>query len=240
MEPNTGSSKVIYWIVGIVVVLIVLVMIATRSNKAEAPAVDNSTGTTTVQGGATGSNGSTASGSQTGATNGQTSPDSGLTDAQLLQMIKTAFVKVPTAGVDVALSNGSASYQSATEKGTIRVEKLLGKVFTNDGTDVFVDMTLQKTGTTPVVHYVALFKVQNQKAAYTSAVSIGDRVSITKVVALTEVGAPMTDQSNSISSQVGYRLTVYYLDHQTGTSFDTAPTIQKDVTARVKNHMINK
>lgn len=162
-----------------------------------------------------------------------------MTHAQLMALIDRSIIRVPGTGVDVSLSNGQASFTDGAVKGRITVEKILGKVLTDSGYDVFVDMTLSKEGQLAVVHYVALFRNLGQGVLYTSSVSIGDRLILNGIIsAQPDKSVTVKVASSPMSSTIGYTITLSYLDRKNGESATTTPSLLKNMNLRVKNHIV--
>jgi hypothetical protein len=157
----------------------------------------------------------------------------------LNSLLDTALVRVPNTGVDVALTRGEATFTNGTAKGTVKRGPILGKVQTNDGYDVFTDMTIVMENTVATIHYVALFQVMGSAVSYTSAAVVGDRLLLQSVTARADANATVAP-SQIMSTPKGYILTVNYLDRANGQAMTTAPSIAKTLDLRVKGHLISR
>ncbi len=237
------------WIIVIVVLIIIGWLIWGGKSSDMAVAPTDTTGTTTGSA-MTGGNGSTAGSNSGSATNiGSNSGANGLpaipSDATLMGMFNVSKMRVPSTGVDVALSGGQASYTDGTNKGTVALGSILAKVTTTDGYDVFVNLTVTKipvAGTGSTANYIALFHVKNNVANYTSAVLVGNGLPVRSVEAkanpaVTAAGTPV---SPFMDAMKGYLVTVSYLDRKNNEPMTTAPSVTKDFTATVKEHIISK
>lgn len=161
-------------------------------------------------------------------------------DATLLTAVGNVVLRVPQTGVDVKLSGGSANFTDSAVKGHVSIGSILAKVPTDDGYDVFVDMSITTDGKPAVIHYVALFRYVNQVTAFTSAVSVGDRVGLYGLTATADSSVKVNPSQSYMSSTLGYVLTLSYLDRKNGEPATANPSVPKTMTLRVKNHIVAK
>lgn len=245
METTT-SNKTWYWVIAIIVIVLLAIW-AFGGNDAEDNDADRSPiGTSTSSTGTDSPN--SRSNSITGSNAGVSSGANGVpaipSDATLTQIMGNSKVRVPQTGVDVALSGGQASYVSGTTKGQIALGSILSKITTDDGYDIFVNMTVTPTSVANKAapqNYVALFHVKGDVATYTSAVIIGSGLIVKSVEAKRNPAVSVANNAYPyMDSALGYLLTVSYLDRRSGEFAPTAPTVSKDFTANVKNHIVTK
>ena len=104
-----------------------------------------------------------------------------MSDSALAMIVGNTLITVPQTGVDVALTAGNADYTSGSVKGHVSVGKILGRITTESGTDVVVEMDLTKSGSPAISKYVAMFHNVGDKVTYTSAILIGDRVTVSTI-----------------------------------------------------------
>lgn len=161
-------------------------------------------------------------------------------DASLMSLISVANLRVPGTGVDVTLAGGAANYTEGSAKGRVSVDRILAKIPTDNGYDVFTDMTMVQEGKSSIIHYVALFRSVGQGIQYTSAVSIGDRVGLVSVTAAANTSASVTSPKGYMVSANGYNATLSYLDRKNGEAVTVAPSLMKTKVLVVKNHLINR
>lgn len=161
-------------------------------------------------------------------------------DASLLALIGNTTLRVPQTGVDVRLNAGEANFTDSSTKGHVSIGKILAKVPTDSGYDVFVDMSISQDLKPAVIHQVALFRVVNNVAGYTSAVSIGDRLVLTGITASVDTSAKIRQPQSFMTSSIGYILTLSYLDRKNGEPVTTAPSLPKTMSLRVKDHVVSK
>lgn len=250
MNPTTKNT--IYVVLALVlVVLIVAALMGSFSGERDMNGVNSTSTSGAVNSGSQGTGpantGGTNTGSNTGSNNGGTVSGTSASipsDSFITQVMNSSRVKVPQTGVDVALTGGSGTYTSGSTKGTVVLGSILGKVTTTDGYDVFVPMTL--TVQTPpstqtiISNYIALFHVKGQTVTFTSSALIGNRVVIQDIEASDDTQVKLEDNQVAMDSKLGYLVKVTYLDRKTGETLAAAPTVSKDVTTRVKNHIISK
>jgi hypothetical protein len=244
MQPTTSSNKAWYWVIAIIIIAIIAWIIWGGSNASNSGGMMGSS-TESMNNGAMGANGGTGSESGNGAVAGSNGGVPAIpSDATLTQMINASKVRVPQTGADIALTAGQGSYTNGTTKGQVSMGSILGKVTTTDGYDVFVNMGLTSTdsGKTTSENYVALFNMKGDVATYTSAVLIGNGLPVTGVDARKDpsVATGGTPVSPYFDSAKGYLLMVTYLDRKNGEPTTTTPSLTKDFTAHVKNHVISK
>ncbi len=198
---------------------------------------DMSASSTSVNGvGATGSN---SSKTKTTSTSRQTSLPVAPSDASLLALINTAKIKVPVTGAEVTLSGGVANYTDSAIKGKVTIGKILGKVATDSGYDVFVEMTVTQDRQLAEIKHVALFRNVGQAVMYSGAISIGDRVILNSVTATpNEKAAYQPKQLAYMISATGYNLSVSYLDRKNGEPDTATPTLSETVVLHVQNHIL--
>lgn len=170
------------------------------------------------------------------ATNNQTTV---LSDSALMSLMNVARIRVPQTGVDVYLAQGQADFTDSVVKGHVALGRILGKVPTDVGYDVFVEMKIQTTGPA-VLEYVALFRNVGQAVQYTSAVSIGDRLTLVGITATPDKSVMVNPPQSYMSSSIGYNLAVAYLDRKNGEPMTTSPSLAKSMPLRVKNHILSK
>ncbi|MCF7865438.1 MAG: hypothetical protein K9M11_02960 [Candidatus Pacebacteria bacterium] len=179
-----------------------------------------------------------AAGNNTSGTSKQTSTLQ--SDAVLKTLIGNVALRVPQTGVDVKLNGGEADFTDSAVNGHISVGRILAKVPTESGYDVFVDMSISTKSTPSIIHYVALFRVVNQVAGYTSSVSIGDRIALTSIVATPDVSIEVRKPQSFMTSSIGYILTLTYLDRKNGEPLTTPPSLAETMSLHVKNHIVSK
>ncbi|MES3006007.1 MAG: hypothetical protein V4664_03620 [Patescibacteria group bacterium] len=225
------SSTVKNTIVVAVVVIVILALFFVFRNKSDQEAVVGSEdGTSTV---------SSSGGTSNGGTN-TSNPSSpiGMSDETLNTLLDSALIRVPSTGIDVALTKGTANFTNGTIKGTLTRGKIFGKIPTENGYDVFTNLVITTQNSSSSVSYVALFKVSGGIVTYTSAVMVGDRVVVQGVLAIADPNAPLTTPQQYFNSDTTYILNINYLDRKNGESITTTPTVSKTVQARVKNHLV--
>jgi len=180
-----------------------------------------------------GSQGSTAENTRTAPT-----VPAGLSDAQISQIIASAKVRVPQTGVDVVLTGGESAFTDSSVKGTVVAGPILSKVVTDTGTDIFTDMTIVLAGRPGILHYVAAFHELGSSVTYTSAILIGDRLTLIGVTPKANTEARLDQPGALYSSTLGYSITVNYLDRKNGEPLTTVPTVAKTVTLNVREHNV--
>lgn len=161
-------------------------------------------------------------------------------DASLMALMNVARIRVPQTGVDVILNQGQADYADGAVKGQVALGRILGRIPTDSGYDVFVDMTVTRNNSAAVMHYVTLFRNVGQAVMFSSSVSIADRIILTDVGAEPAKLTPASNMQLYMVSATGYSLTVSYLDRKNGEPFTATPTLAKTVTLQVKNHILSK
>ena len=162
-------------------------------------------------------------------------------DSTLLSLIKNATtIRVPNTGVDIALSQGEGNFVDGAVSGHVSIGNMLGKVSTNDGYDIFVDMFIATAGKFSITHYVALFHNVAQAVAYTSAVSIGDRLVLKNVTLVPSKTLVNKNTTTYLLSSVEYTMDLSYLDRKNGEVDTVTPTVAKDMSLYVKNHIVSK
>lgn len=160
-------------------------------------------------------------------------------DATLIQLMNSSKIRVPNTAVDVVLVQGTAGFTDSAVKGTVTLNKILGKVITDVGYDVFVEMSISTNGPS-VLHYVALFRSVGQGVQYTSSVLIGDRLSLVGITAAADTSVTVAIPKTYMSSTLGYKLVLSYLDRKNGEPITTSPSLLKTMSLRVKNHIVSK
>lgn len=232
-----------------VIVIAVLALVA-FSGKNDSADNNGTMGTSTdsTNGGAnsgTGANG--AAGGGTGGASGGANvgtPSAMPSDATLTQIMGVSKLRVPQTGTDVVLTGGKANYVSGTSRGQVSLGSILAKVTTNDGYDVFANMSVTQTAPTSRTgadNYLVLFHVKGDVATYTSSILIGQGLPVRSVEAKRDTSVSVSNNAYPyLDSVAGYFLTVSYLDRRSGEYPPTAPTVVKDFTARVKNHILSK
>lgn len=162
-----------------------------------------------------------------------------LSDSALMSLMNVARIRVPQTGVDVNLAQGQANFTDSTVKGHVALGRILGKVPTDVGYDVFVEMTITTSGPA-IIEYVALFRNVGQGIQYTSAVSIGDRLTLVGVTATPDKSVKVNAPQSYMSSSIGYNLAVAYLDRKNGEPMTASPSLAKSMPLRVKNHILSR
>lgn len=164
-----------------------------------------------------------------------------LSNDTLMALINNAsIIRVPNTGVDVSLYQGGSNFVDGAVSGHVAVDHMLGKVPTDSGYDVFVDMSITTTGKTSITHYVALFRNLGQAVVFTSAVPIGDRLILQNITALLDKNATTKTPVSYMTSSVGYTLSLTYLDRKNGENYSTTPSLSKTMSLTVKNHIVSK
>lgn len=235
-----NNKKSIYTVVGIIILVIIILIIKAVTGgddtKVESPVAVAPAATSTVD--ATPS----VSGTKTSSSK-PTSPKvagPALTDAEINAAVRSAFIRVPTSGVDVKLVDGSATYTEGATRGKIQVGPTYAKVPTTDGYDVFVSMSLTDAEKESVLNYVTVFHLGGKTVRYASSLLIGDRIPVVNVVASPLPTSPLNRMLPYMDSQYGYRLTINYLARKNLESVLTTPTIPMDMVVSVKNHIISR
>jgi hypothetical protein len=246
MNPTTKKTM---WIAAAVVIVLVLIFSFSGWNLGnKVTVVDNQYGDMMGNNNGAGStspagaNGNTSGAAMTGSASGGTKAQTGSipSDASLMSLISVANLRVPTTGVDVTLAGGAANYTEGSAKGRVSVDRILAKVPTDSGYDVFTDMTMIQDGKSSVIHYVALFRSVGQGIQFTSAVSIGDRVGLVSVTAAANASASVTSPKSYMVSANGYNATLSYLDRKNGEAVTASPSVMKTKVIFVKDHLINR
>ncbi len=160
------------------------------------------------------------------------------TDTQVFSSISNSHIRVPSTGADVWLKNGYAEFVYGNVSGHVTLGPVIGKVVTNDGDDIFLDMTLSTDKTTEVNHYLAVFNVNGTLVKYSSSLFIGSRLSFQSVSALVNQATIIKGKQNIMNSTIGYILTVNYLSLNDGEPVTAAPSVPRSITVHVKNHII--
>jgi len=233
---NTTTKNNLYILLVIIIVGVLAYIIYQGSESGTSSSGGTSTSAvTTTNGDSTGVNaasGTAGTGSIAGAV-------SITDDATLTGLIGSALVRVPSTGVDVALTQGGADFIDGSTHGHVQIEKIIGKVATNDGFDIFASMSVTKTGSVIDDQYVALFSVMpNKTTKYTSAVLVGDRLTVQNVQVAQDTSAQMKAPQQYMDSTVGYLVTINYLDRNAGEPLTTTPSVAKTLSARVKGHVL--
>jgi hypothetical protein len=161
-----------------------------------------------------------------------------ISDSALAMIIGNTLITVPQTGVDVALSAGNADYTSGSSKGHVSIGKILGRITTDNGTDVVTEMTLTKYNSLATFKYVAMFHNVGTNVTYTSSILIGDRVTISGITVSADKSVTMNPSQKYMSSSLGYNFMVSYLDRKNGEPLTTTPSVPKSVTVHVKNHIL--
>lgn len=224
-------------IIGLVIVALIVIISMGRWNKD----VDNTnqTATTTTTNTQNTSATTNTSGSANNTAGQNTQNSTALSDSALSMIISNSLIRIPQTGIDAALSAGVADFKNGSAKGHVAMGNVIGKVQTENGYDVFVDMSVSTDKSPTVNHYVALFHNVDQKVTFTSAFQIGDRLTLIGVVASADKSVAMKpSQPFIMDSKLGYLITVTYLDRKNGEPFTTAPSVSKTVTIHVKNHIL--
>ncbi len=235
-----NNKKSLYTVIGIVVLIVIIIIIKAVSSGDESKAITPMTVATST---ATSTDMSeSVSSTKYSSKNTQTpkAPASALMDAEINSAIRSSYVRVPTAGVDVKLVDGSATYTEGATRGKIQVGPIYAKVPTTNGHDVFVSMTLTDVEKESVLNYVALFHLEGKNVRYTSSVLVGDRLSVINVVASPNPTSPLNRILPYMDSQYGYRLTINYLGRKNFEPITVAPTLSKDMLVNVKNHIVTQ
>ena len=177
----------------------------------------------------------------TGTSGASTASTAPLSNDALMALINNAsIIRVPNTGVDVSLYQGGSNFADGAVSGHVSIDHMLGKVPTDSGYDVFVDMTVTTTGKTSIIHYVALFRNLGQAVVFTSAAPVGDRLILQNVTALLDKNVITKKPVSYMTSSVGYALNLSYLDRKNGESYATTPTLPKTMSFTVKNHIVSK
>jgi len=237
MSSTTKNTLIVI----IVIIIVVALFYAFRGSFSPSNSGNDLNATTTVTTTTGGTVGTVGSGGNGGSTGGSGTAALWFdNDATLGSVLASAAIRVPTTGVEVALTQGNADYTSGSVKGHVTIGRVLAKVPTNDGYDIFTDMVLTTPGSATMMHYVALFKVVGQGLNYTSAVMVGDRLNIQSVSPKADPSVKITEPQSYMNSQLGYILTINYLDRKNGEPVSATPTVQKSVEVHVKNHIVTK
>ncbi len=235
-----STSKVILIAVGAILVIWVIFLVATPNNQVaisndQSASTTDTTNTTTPKP-SSGSNNGTNSGTNVAVNN----TTKGLSDSALLMIIKNSSVRVPQTGVDVTLTDGGSDFTNNNVKGHLAIGNVLGKVGTDNGYDVFVEMILTTNGSPVVMHYVGLFQNTDQTVAFKSAASIGDRLVLNGVSASIDKSVMVKNPLPYMNSSAGYNVTLSYLDRKAFEVVTATPTVQSTLTLHVKNHNLTK
>lgn len=164
-------------------------------------------------------------------------------DSMIMSLVNVSSLRVPQTAVDVALSGGSAMYKVNATEGKVTMGSLIGKYSTEDGYDVLVSMSVKGdvSKATPVAStYVALYHLKNNKLTYTSAVRIGDNVTIQSADAKPDTSTSVATNPLQFNSALGYDVTVKFLGRNTGQPTDVAPTVSQELPVNVKKHIITR
>lgn len=237
------SSTARNTIIGIVAVIVVIVLIfAFKGSENTALDNDNGVATTSVN---TSGNSNGASNSTGKNNSGGTKTISGInidSNEVLADVMKNELVRIPQTGVDVALTNGVGLYKEGSVEGSVNLGNIVGKVKTESGYDVFVQMAFTKKGSLGIQQYVALFSATSLGVKFTSAVLVGDRVTIQSVVGSEDPSTtgPHPSGSSAMSSLAGYIATINYLDRKNGEALTATPSVAKTLSTHVKSHIISK
>lgn len=233
-----STTKTTWIVIAVVVVIWAIYLLVGRNNSNVVTSVDNNASTSVQADRSTGLPNNTNNSSNTVANQNNTIPVA-ISDSALAMMVGNSLVRVPQTGVDVALTAGNADYTNGSTKGHISIGKILGRVSTDNGTDVVAEMTLTKSLSPNVFKYVAMFHNVGQTVTFTSAVLIGDRVQISSITVSADKSATVDQKpTNFMTSSVGYNLAVSYLDRKNGEPFSADPTVQESKIIRVKNHIL--
>lgn len=177
----------------------------------------------------------------TGTSGASTASTAPLSNDALMALINNAsIIRVPNTGVDVSLYQGGSNFVDGAVSGHVSIDHILGKVPTDSGYDVFVDMTITTAGKTSIIHYVALFRNLGQAVVFTSAAPVGDRLILQNVTALLDKNVITKKPVSYMTSSVGYTLNLSYLDRKNGESYAMTPTLPKTMSFSVKNHIVSK
>ncbi len=244
MEPMK-SKKTLYWALAGIIVVILAFMALNNDDSVQNP--DSAaivTGTSTDATASSSSDQAASAPRKTAGNKVPAVPAGTPSDSTLAAIMGNSKVRVPQTGIDVALRGGQASYSSGAISGTIAIGSILTKVPTDNGLDVFVSLSVTPTavpGKTGIENYVALFHVKGDTAAYTSAILVGTGLPIKGVEAKRDpaVTTPGTVPAY-MNSATGYLLVVSYLDRKNAEPVTIAPSLARDFTAHVKNHVLSK
>lgn len=149
----------------------------------------------------------------------------GENNAALLARIANTNITIPDADVNVALVNGTADFFIENTKGTVSVPMVIGSAKVLDGYDVFADLVVDAGAGTPF-HYLALFRVTKEETLFSSAVPIGDRVTLVSA-------APQTMREND------YELTFQYLEPSSETP-EGEPSEMAEINLFVSDHILEQ
>ncbi len=248
MNPNTNSnsnSNAVWYVIIVIVILVAAYFLfrgndtaMTNDESQNTASSTNSAGDAMTGGNNTGGTNGTGS---TGGTNSGTTASNIPSDATILGMVNVAKIRVPSTGTDVALSNGTTAYKNGAKDGRVTMGDIIGKYVTEDGYDVLVNMAVQKDtalANANPSNYAALFHVKGTTATFKSAVLIGEGIIVTSADAKSNNTATMDKNPAMFESAIGYSITIHYLDRRTGATATTTPTMAKDLSTTVKNHMI--
>lgn len=232
-----STLKTILIVIGVVVVVWVIFALVSKNNPSMMGG-DNNASTSVQADRSTGvaTENPSVSGNPV-AVQGNTS-NSGLSNSALAMIVGNSLITVPQTGVDVALTSGNADYTSGANKGHVAIGKILGRITTDNGTDVIAEMTLTKTGSPNALKYVAMFHNVGDKVTYTSAILIGDRVTVSGITVSADKSVSVNAPQTYMNSALGYNFTVSYLDRKNGEPLTAVPSVPKSVTVHVKNHIL--
>ncbi len=234
-----STLKTTWIVIGAVVIIWAIFALVTRNNSNVSMSGDNSASTSVQADRSTGSPASSNGNTSSNSASSQDNSNSGLiSDSALAMMVGNSLVRVPQTGVDVALTAGNADYTSGTSKGHITIGRILGRVTTDQGTDVVAEMNLTKSGSPSVLNYIAMFHNVGQTVTYTSSILIGDRITISSIAVSPDKTVTTTQPQNYVTSSIGYNVTVNYLDRKNGEPFTTSPSLPETKTVHVKNHIL--
>ncbi len=247
MNPNNKSSNAVWYVI-IVLVILVAAYFLFKGNDDNAMMNDGSnmaSSTNTGGDAMTGGNTTGGTGANAGGTTGGNvaGTSAGIpSDDVLTALINVSKVRVPQTATDVALSGGTATYKNAGKDARISVGPILGKYVTDNGYDVLVNMSIVKDPAQVVPsHYVAMFFVKDNAATFTSAVYVGEGTKINgKPDAVSNKAVSVDKDPLVFDSQVGYVLTIHYLDRRTAETATTTPTQAKDLVTNVRAHTMTK
>lgn len=224
----------------IIAVIVVIALFFAFRDKVLPQNADNSSATTTTSNTDV-TNTPGISGSVSGAGANVTAATSLVNNTQALNtLLDSVIVRVPNTTSDVRLVGGKADFTDGSRKGQVTRGAVIGKIQTEDGYDVFTDMTISMTNVTGTMHYVALFQVTGSSLTFTSAVVVGDRVLPQSVTAKAITSATVTPPQVIMNSKTGYILSINYLDRKSGEAMTAAPSVPKILQAQVRNHLVTR
>lgn len=235
-------------LIGIVIILLIVFILKlagynvfnSNTSQDTNSALDTEQASSTDSSGEVGGGTGTKTGSGAVSTNSSTGSKVLSNDALMALINNASTIRVPNTGVDVSLSNGGSNFTDGPTSGHVSIDHILGKVSTDSGYDVFVDMIITTTDKTSAIHYVALFRNVGQAVVFTSAVPIGDRLILQSVTPVPDKSVTTKTPTSYMKSSIGYFLNLAYLDRKNGEAYSTTPTSAKTLSLHVKNHIVSK